>query len=437
MCRQLFPSSRENSSKIMNFVSRTLGLKRVVVTGMGIICPVGNSVPQAWEAVRNGVSGIDRISRFDASGLSSQIAGEVKGYNPLDHFDRKEVRKFDPFIQFAILASNEAVADAGLADLPSRERVGVYVGSGIGGISTIEENQKVVLERGAGRVSPFFIPASIANLASGQISIAHGLKGPNMANCTACATSTHALGDSFRLIQRGDADVMLCGGAEYPITPLAVGGFAIMKALSTRNDEPKKASRPFDKDRDGFVVAEGAAVLVLESLEHALARGVHIYGEVVGYGFSGDAYHMTAPDPEADGACRSMRMALADAGLRPEEVAYINAHGTSTPFNDRLESLAIGKVFGEYAGKLKVSSTKSVTGHMLGATGGAEAIFTLKAIGERFVPPTMNYETPDEECPLDVTPNKGVSMDIPVALSNSFGFGGTNGTVVLRRFDGV
>jgi len=315
------------------------------------------------------------------------------------------------------------------------ERIGVYVGSGIGGIFSIEANHEILLNRGFSRISPFFLPAAIANLATGQISIKHGLKGPNMANVTACATSTHSTGDSFKIIQMGEADVMIAGGAEYPITPLGVGGFSVMRALSSRNDEPEKASRPFDKERDGFVVAEGAAILVLEDLEHAMKRGAKIYAEVVGYGFTGDAYHMTAPDPQADGAYRSMKMAINGAGIRNEEVDYINAHGTSTPLNDKYETIAIKRLFGDHAYKLNVSSTKSMTGHMLGATGGAEAIFTVLSIFHSLISPTINYEFPDEDCDLNYTPNQGVEKKIRYALSNSFGFGGTNGTLLIKRFE--
>ncbi len=417
------------------FISKTLPLRRVVVTGLGLITPVGKNKEENWESIRSGRGGIGPITRFDASRHASRVAGEVKNYDANQYFDRKEARKFDPFIQFALIAADEAVKDSGL-DLAAvdRERAGVYIGSGIGGIHTIETNKEILLEKGPDRISPFFLPACIANLASGQVSIKFSFQGPNLANCTACATGTHAVGDSFRIIQRGEADVMLAGGAEYPITPLGVAGFTAMRALSTRNEQPETASRPFDKERDGFVVAEGAAILVLESLEHARRRGARIYAEVAGYGFTGDAFHMTAPDPEARGTSRVMRMALADAGLQPEDIVYINAHGTSTELNDKLETLAIKQVFGAHAPRLAVSSTKSMTGHMLGATGAAEAAYTALAITHSFIPPTINYQTPDPECDLNYTPNQGVAREIPFALSNSFGFGGTNASILLKKF---
>lgn len=407
-----------------------------MITGLGMISPVGKLVPESWENVKNGKTGIGRITRFDPEGYYSQIAGEVKGYDPYDYFDRKELRKYDPFIQFALIAADEAIMDSNLKiDQLNAERIGVYVGSGIGGIFSIESNHETLLSRGFSRVSPFFLPASIANLATGQISIKYGLKGPNLANVTACATSTHSTGDSFRIIQMGDADVMLAGGAEYPITPLGIAGFSVMRALSSRNDDPERASRPFDKERDGFVVSEGGAILVLEDLEHAMKRGAKIYAEVVGYGFTGDAYHMTAPDPQADGAYRSMKMAINSAEIQNEEIDYINAHGTSTPLNDKYETIAVKRLFGDYAYKLNISSTKSMTGHMLGATGGAEAILTVLSIFDSFIPPTMNYEFPDEDCDLNYTPNQGVEKKIGYALSNSFGFGGTNGTLIFKRFE--
>jgi 3-oxoacyl-[acyl-carrier-protein] synthase II len=417
------------------FISKTIPLRRVVVTGIGLITPTGKTKDENWDNIRNGRSGICRISRFDPQHHASQIAGEVKGYDPGQYFDRKDLRKFDPFIQFALIAADEAVKDAAL-DLNAidKERAGIYIGSGIGGIQTIESYKEILMEKGPNRISPFFLPACIANLATGQVSIKFGFKGPNLANCTACATGTHAVGDSFRIIQHGDADIMLAGGAEYPVTPLGVAGFTAMRALSTRNDAPEKASRPFDKDRDGFVVAEGSAILVLESLEHAHRRGARIYAEVVGYGFTGDAFHMTQPDPNADGAYRVMKMALADAGLKPEDVAYINAHGTSTPLNDKAETHAIKRLFGEHAHKLAISSTKSMTGHMLGATGSAEAAFTIMAITNSFIPPTINYEIPDPDCDLSYTPNQGVRREIPFAISNSFGFGGTNASLLFKKF---
>ncbi|MDD8012416.1 MAG: beta-ketoacyl-ACP synthase II [Acidobacteriota bacterium] len=417
------------------FISKTIPLRRVVVTGIGMITPTGKNREENWDNIRSGRSGIGPITRFDAQHHASRIAGEVKNYDANQYFDRKEVRKFDPFIQFALIASDEAVKDSGL-DLGTidKERAGVYIGSGIGGIHTIEVNKEVLMQKGPDRISPFFLPACIANLAAGQVSIKFGFKGPNLANCTACATGTHAIGDSTRIIQRGEADIMIAGGAEYPITPLGVAGFTAMRALSTRNDQPEKACRPFDKGRDGFVIAEGSALLMLESLEHARQRGARIYAEVAGYGFTSDAFHMTAPDPEADGAYRAMRNAVADAGLKPEDIVYINAHGTSTELNDKLETLAIKRLFGEYASKLAISSTKSMTGHMLGATGSAEAAFTALAITHSFIPPTINYDTPDPDCDLNYTPNQGVAREIPYALSNSFGFGGTNASILLKKF---
>lgn len=415
--------------------SRTIELRRVVVTGLGIICPTGKTVAEAWDNVRNGRSGTDRITRFDPSELSSQVAGEVKGYDPLNYFDRKEVRKYDSYIQYALIAAKEAVEDSGLIiESPRDERYGCFIGSGIGGISTLEANDRILMEKGPSRVSPFFLTATIANLATGQVSIQHSLKGPNLASVTACAASAHSIGSSMRLIQMGDADVMVAGGAEAPITPLGMAGFAVMRAITSRNDDPKTASRPFDKERDGFIVAEGGAVLVLESLEHALSRGARIYAELVGFGQTGDAFHMTAPDEEARGTSRCMRNALAEAGIGPERIDYINAHGTSTPLNDKLETKAIKMVFGEFARKVAISSTKSMTGHMLGATGAAEAIFSIKALQDQFIPPTINYSTPDEECDLDYVPNQGRSAKIEYIMSNSFGFGGTNGSLIFKAY---
>ncbi|MCP4151682.1 MAG: beta-ketoacyl-ACP synthase II [bacterium] len=420
----------------MNFTRNTIELNRVVVTGLGILSSVGKTALESWENVKNGRSGISRITRFDASEYAAKIAGEVKDYNPLDYFDRKEARKMDPFVQYALIASEEAVKDSGLDfEKIDLERCGAYIGSGIGGISTIESNYELLLKRGPHRVSPFFLPATLANLATGQVSIKYGLKGPNFANVTACAASNHSVGDSFKILQRGDADVMVAGGAEYPITPLGISGFSVMKALSTRNEEPQRASRPFDKDRDGFVAADGAGVVVLETLEHAVKRGAKIYAELVGYGYSGDAYHVTAPDPEGSGAVRTMKKAIADAGINPDAVDYINAHGTSTALNDKLETQAIKTVFGQHAHSVSISSTKSMTGHMLGATGAVEAIFSIFAINNSFIPPTINYENPDEDCDLNYTPNKGVEKDVTYALSNSFGFGGTNGSLILKKFE--
>jgi 3-oxoacyl-[acyl-carrier-protein] synthase II len=419
----------------MDFTKKTINLRRVVITGMGMISPVGQTVSQSWDNIKKGNGGIAKITRFDASGYYSQIAGEVKDYDPLKYFEKKEIKKYDPFIQFALIAADEAVKDSGLQlDKIDRARAGAYIASGIGGISTIEANKELLTERGPDRVSPFFLISAIANLATGQVSIRHGLKGPNFACVTACAASTHSVGDSFKIIQRGDADVMVAGGSEYPITQLGIAGFSVMKALSSRNDAPEKASRPFDKERDGFIVAEGASVLVLEELEHAIKRGARIYAEVVGFGFTSDAYHVTAPDPEADGAVRTMKMALKDAQVKPGDIDYINAHGTSTPLNDKVETQAIKQVFGDYAYKVNISSTKSMTGHMLGATGASEAIFSTLAIKDSFIPPTINYQFPDEECDLNYTPNTGVKKDINHSLSNSFGFGGTNGSLVFKKF---
>jgi 3-oxoacyl-[acyl-carrier-protein] synthase II len=419
----------------MNFTKKTINLRRVVVTGMGMISPVGHSVSQSWDNIKKGKSGIANITRFDASGYYCQIAGEIKDYDPLRYFEKKEIKKYDPYIQLALIASDEAFKDSGLQPYNfDRERAGAYIASGIGGISTIEANKETLIERGPHRVSPFFLIASIANLATGQVSIKYGLKGPNLACVTACAASTHSVGDSFKILQRGDADIMVVGGSEYPITKLGIAGFSVMKALSNRNDAPEKASRPFDKERDGFVAAEGAAVLVLEELEHAIKRGARIYAEIIGFGLTSDAYHVTAPDPEADGASRTMKMAIKDAQIKSGDIDYINAHGTSTPLNDKVETQAIKQVFGDNAYKLSISSTKSMTGHMLGATGASEAIFSIMAINDSFIPPTINYEYPDEECDLNYTPNRGMQKDIKYALSNSFGFGGTNGSLVFKKF---
>jgi 3-oxoacyl-[acyl-carrier-protein] synthase II len=421
----------------MDFTRKTIQLRRVVITGMGILSPVGNSVSESWNSIENGRSGIAEITKFDVSDYYSRIAGEIKNYDPLNYFDRKELRKIDPYIQFAMIAADEAIKDSKVdLDRLNRERAGVFISSGIGGISTIEANKELLLKRGPHRVSPFFLPASLANLATGQISIKYGLKGPNLAGVTACAASTHSIGDSFKIIQRGDADIIVAGGAECPITELGMAGFSVMKALSTRNHEPERASRPFDRERDGFVVAEGAATLILEDLEHAVKRNARIYAEIVGYGFSSDAFHMTAPDPDASGATRAMQMAVKDAGIEPNEVDYINAHGTSTPLNDKIETQAIKQVFGEYAYKLDISSTKSMTGHMLGATGASEAIFSALSLEKSFIPPTINYENPDESCDLNYTPNKGLKKNLTYALSNSFGFGGTNGVLILKKFSG-
>ena len=411
------------------------GTQRVVVTGVGAVTPVGNTAREFWAAVCEGRSGIAPIAAFDASRLDVRIAGEIKGFDPLRFVDKKDVKKMDRFIHLALAAGVDAVEDAKIDfERVDPTRAGCLVGSGIGGIFSILEWHKVLLEKGPGRISPFFIPAVIVNMASGHLSIRYKLKGPNSAVITACATGNHAIGDAFRLIQRGDADLMLAGGSEAMINELCVAGFCSMKALSTRNDEPERASRPFDAGRDGFVCGEGAGVLVLESLDHARRRGARIYGEVVGYGMTADAHHMTAPDPDGDGATRAMAHALADGGLAPESVGYINAHGTSTPYNDKTETLAIKRVFGGHAHTLAISSTKSMIGPLLGAAGGVEAIVTVLALHHGILPPTINYEAPDPECDLDYIPNAARKAQVEVALSNGFGFGGTNATLAFRRF---
>jgi len=414
---------------------KTVEMRRVVITGVGAVTPVGNTAEEFWAALIQGKSGIGPITRFDASPLPTKIAGELKGFDPLRYIDKKDDRKFDPFLKYAIACAVMAVEDAGLnVERVDRTRFGVLVGSGIGGITTLLETHKTLLEKGPDRVSPFFIPMLIVNMASGLISMRFGAKGPNSSIVTACATGNHAIGDAMKIIQRNDADVMIAGGAEAIILPLTFAGFCQMKAMSTRNDDPGRASRPFDATRDGFVCGEGGGLLVLESLEHALGRDARIYAEVVGYGMTGDAYHMTAPDPEADGAARAMILAMRDAGIEPSTVGYINAHGTSTPYNDKSETMAIKRVFGEHARKLAVSSTKSMTGHLLGAAGGIEAIATAFAIHHGILPPTINYETPDPECDLDYVPNQARKQDVEIALSNAFGFGGTNATIALRKY---
>ncbi len=411
--------------------------RRVVVTGIGLVSPLGIGTEESWQALKEGRSGISHITAFDASQFACRIAGEVRGFEPERFIERKEIRKMGRFIQFAIAASDFALASSGLKIRETDpERVGVYIGSGIGGFEIIEREHKNLLERGPGRISPFFIPATIVNLAAGYVSIRTGAKGPNSATATACTTGAHAIGDSFKIIQRGDADVMICGGAEAPICPMGIGGFAAMRALSTRNDEPERASRPWDKCRDGFVVGEGAGILILEELEHARRRGAPILAEIVGYGMSGDAHHITAPCEDGDGAVRVMRNALRDAGLEPSQIDYINAHGTSTDVGDKIETLAIKRCFGEHAYRLAVSSTKSMTGHLLGAAGGLEAGVTVLAIRDQVAPPTINYEVPDPECDLDYVPNQARSMRIEYALSNSFGFGGTNGSLIFKRYTG-
>jgi 3-oxoacyl-[acyl-carrier-protein] synthase II len=411
------------------------GKTRVVVTGLGAVTPVGNSVPEYWRAVCEGRSGVGPITRFDPKRLDSRIAGEVKGFDPLKVIEKKELKKLDLFIQYALVAGVEAVEDAKI-DFSQFDptRGGALIGSGIGGILSVLEWHRVILEKGPSRISPFFVPSLIVNMAAGQISMRYKLKGPNSSVVTACATGNHAIGDAFKIIQRGDADLMVAGGSEAIIDELPLGGFAQMKALSTRNDEPTRASRPFDANRDGFVAAEGAGIVVLESAEHARRRGARIYAEVIGYGMTSDAYHMTAPDPEGDGATRAMQGALRDGGLSPEDVGYINAHGTSTPYNDKTETLAIKQVFGEHARKLAVSSTKSMIGHLLGAAGGVEAVVTVLGLQHGILPPTINYETPDPECDLDYVPNAARKAEVEVALSNGFGFGGTNATLAFRRW---
>ncbi|MDH7513491.1 MAG: beta-ketoacyl-ACP synthase II [Clostridiales bacterium] len=410
--------------------------RRVVITGIGIVSPLGIGQARNWQALLEGKSGISTISRFDASSFPTRIAGEVRDFDPLGFIDRKEVRKMDLFIQFAMAAAQLAVEDASIKPaLLEGDRTGVYIGSGIGGISTIEENHRILLEKGADRVSPFFLVSSIINEASGQISIKYKSRGPNSATATACTTSTHAIGDSFRLIVRGEADRMLAGGAEAPISPLGVAGFCAMRALSVRNDEPHRASRPFDAERDGFVMAEGAAVLLLEELGAALKREARIYAEIVGYGMNADAYHVTAPSLDGEGARAVMTRALEDGGIDPQEIGYINAHGTSTPYNDKVETLAIKKAFGEHARRIGVSSTKSMTGHMLGAAGAVEAGITALCLANQIMTPTINYEHPDPECDLYYVPNRPRPAEISYALSNSFGFGGTNGCLVLRRYE--
>lgn len=410
--------------------------RRVVVTGMGIISPLGTGIEKNWSKVIEGKSGIRRITRFDAANYPVQIAGEVPDFNPEDFIEKKEIKKMDTFIHYALAASIMAAKDAGLKVTPDNaERVGVYIGSGIGGLPAIEHWHNVLKEKGPGRVTPFFIPMVIINLASGQVSIQLGAKGPNSSAVTACATGNNSIGDAFKIIERGDADVMVAGGAESVITPLCVAGFSSMKALSTRNDAPEKASRPFDKDRDGFILGEGAGILVLEEMETAKKRGARIYAEIVGYGMTADAFHITNPAPEGEGAVRCMNMALKSAGVNFEDVDYINAHGTSTPVGDAAETMAVKRVFREHAKKLAVSSTKSMTGHLLGAAGGIEAVISVLSVYNGIMPPTINYETPDPECDLDYVPNKAREKKINVAMSNSFGFGGTNATLVFKKFN--
>jgi len=412
-------------------------MRRVVVTGVGVVSPIGIGVDRFWKALVSGTSGVRRITTFDPTDHECQIAAEVKDFDPLQWIEKKEVRKMDLFTQYAVAAAMMAVENSQLKVTDERpDRIGVLVGTGMGGIPMLVEQHRILLEKGPGRVSPFFIPGIITNMASGRISMQVGAKGPNSCVSTACATGNHAIGDSFRIIQRGEADIMLAGGTEAVIAPLCVAGFSSCKALSTRNNEPERASRPFDKERDGFVMGEGAAVLILEALDHALDRGATIYAEVIGYAMSADAYHVTAPAPGGEGAAQSMRGALRDAGLAPEAVDYINAHGTSTPYNDANETLAIKTVFGEHAYRLAVSSIKSMIGHTLGAAGAIEAGATVLSLTHGILPPTINYEYPDPDCDLDYVPNKAREVPIRVALNNSFGFGGTNATTAFRRYDG-
>jgi 3-oxoacyl-[acyl-carrier-protein] synthase II len=407
-----------------------------VVTGVGLVSPLGIGTEANWDALCAGCSGIGPITKFDASQFSARIAGEVRGFDPLRFLEKKDVKKMDVFIQYAIAASQFAMDDAALSVTENiATRVGVFIASGIGGFSTIEREHKALLEGGPRRISPFFIPASIINLAAGQVSIRFSAKGPNSATCTACSASAHAIGDAFEIIRRNDADVMIAGGSEAAITPMGVGGFAAMRALSTRNDEPSRASRPFDKDRDGFIMGEGAGVVILEELGFATERGATIYADLVGYGMSADAFHITAPSEDGDGGMRVMRKAIEQAGIRPDQVDYINAHGTSTPYNDKLETLAIKRVFGDHARKLAISSTKSMTGHLLGAAGGLEAVIAALVVKHQVIPPTINYETPDPECDLDYVPNVKRAAKVDYVLSNSFGFGGTNAALLFKRYE--
>ena len=409
--------------------------RRIVVTGLGLVTPLGTGVDKTWAALCAGQSGIGRITKFDPAAYDAQIAGEVRDFDPAQFIEKKEIKKMDTFVHYAVGAAQLAVDDAGLKVAPEEAtKVGVYIGSGIGGLGSIEHYHEVLKEKGPGRVSPFFIPMTIINLASGQVAIRIGAKGPNSCAVTACATGNHCIGDAFRLIQHGNADVMVAGGAEAAITPLGVAGFAAAKALSFRNDEPARASRPFDKDRDGFVLGEGAGVVVLEELEHARRRGARIYAELIGYGMNSDAYHITAPPEEGEGAVRCMELALKDAGIAKDQIGYINAHGTST-MADAIETRAIKQVFGEQAYKIPVSSTKSMTGHLLGAAGGIEAVFSILALHHGLLPPTINLENPDPACDLDYVPNTARAVPIKTALSNSFGFGGVNACLIFRRLE--
>ena len=410
--------------------------KRVVVTGIGVVSPLGNTTEETWAGLIAGRSGVDTITRFDTSGHTVRFAAETKGFEPTKFVEKKELKKMDYFIFFAIAAALEAIADSGLkVTSENAEWIGTYIGSGIGGFSVFEREHAKMLEGGPGRISPFFIPASIVNLASGYVSIYTGAKGPNSATATACSSGAHAIGDSFKIVQRGDAKAMICGGTEGAITPMSVGGFAAMRALSTRNNEPARASRPFDVGRDGFVIGEGAGILLLEELEHARARGAKIYAEVVGYGMTGDAFHITSPSEDGDGPCRVMRKAIADANVEPAQIDYINVHATSTPVGDRIETLAIKRAFGDHARELAISATKSMTGHLLGGAGGLEAAITALAVYNQIIPPTINYEAPDPLCDLDCVPNEARQAKLTFGLSNSFGFGGTNAALLFKRFE--
>jgi len=411
--------------------------RRVVVTGLGLVLPNGIGVEEAWRNTCEGLSGIGRITRFDTDQFETKIAGEVKGFNPEDYVERKEVRRMDLFIQYAVAASEMAVEDSGLEiDGDISDRVGVIIGTGLGGLPTIEEYHKVLLEKGPNRITPFFIPKLIANMASGYVAMHCKARGPNTCVVTACATGAHCIGDAFRTIHYGDADAIIAGGTEANITPLCVGGFNVMRAISTRNHEPEKACRPFDKERDGFVISEGAGVLILEELGFALKRGARIYAEIIGYGLNGDAYHITAPSPSGEGAAKCMSSALVDAGISPDQIDYINAHGTSTSLNDLAETIAIKTVFSDRAYKIPISGTKSMTGHLLGAAGSTEAIFSILTLRDGIIPPTINLENPDPRCDLDYVPKESREQEIKIAMSNSFGFGGTNAVLIFSTFSG-
>jgi 3-oxoacyl-[acyl-carrier-protein] synthase II len=417
-------------------MSQGMERRRVVVTGIGLVSSLGIGTEPNWAALASGTSGVNTISKFDASQFATRIAGEVRGFDPLQFIEKKDVKKMDVFIQYAIAASQFAMDDASLTITPElAPNAGVFIASGIGGFTTIEREHKALLEGGPRKISPFFIPSAIINLAAGQVSIRFGAKGPNSATCTACSASAHAIGDAYEIIRRSDADVMIAGGSEAAITPMGIGGFGALRALSTRNDEPSRASRPFDRDRDGFVVGEGAGVLILEELGFAIRRGARIYAELVGYGMSADAYHITAPSEDGEGPLRVMGRAMKSAGIEPSRVSYINAHGTSTPHGDKVETLAIKRCFGDHARSLMVSSTKSMTGHLLGAAGGLEAGVTVLAVHHQLVPPTINLDCPDPECDLDYVPNRAREVAIEYALSNSFGFGGTNAALLFKRYD--